>query len=268
MQSIAEILEDETLTTSERVEKAFIEAPAIAVEEMKEYIAASLAAGFTNMMSDGTRALMGHGTNNSCVSNGKMSADGTYTCTVTVPVPVTYITMTFDVDPAKTSEERAEEVLPEPDNMHYMPMNLETLEVTNPWSGETFALSEEMLRGQGGESARAAQLHADLYTQNIKREQKAFADKAWQWRNTILEKEQERMAEEEDAAWRAAIMANESLTMAERVERIMMGRPRPPRSAEKLVGAMNVFAKRLADEKKAAERFDEEERARVLKEQG
>lgn len=73
MQSVIEILGDETLTTSERVEKVFIEAPARAIEEVKKYITASIAKGLEGHIGD-TEIL-----------DSKMSDDGTFTCPVALP---------------------------------------------------------------------------------------------------------------------------------------------------------------------------------------
>ena len=319
MQSVTEILEDETLTMSERVEKVFIEAPARQVEEVKEAVKAQVAEGLTKMLDQGNFGF--------AVSNAKMGADGTtLTCTVEVLAPVAYVVMDLNL-PAEPEESS---------NTHCMPVNLERLEVTNPWSGAVLpadaawnaawmaaatsvnvpTLATEV--EPAGIAAIAAQFSSgaeklpmdmqwalgrcditpiagekltaqdELYMKVVRRDQEEVNRRMAERLGVVqlmldtgmvsektarkelgiqTDEDIEEMDEEQERAWRAAVMANESLTMAERVERVMMGRPKLPGSAEKIVGAMAGFSKRLADEKKVADRFDEEERARVPKEQ-
>jgi hypothetical protein len=335
VRSVTDILEDETLTASERVEKVFIEAPAIAAEEMKEEITARIAEGLKGFV--GATKSMGlapgqyiGGAKVEKVEMGK--EDGMINVTMSVPVGP-YFVATITLGPEEEGPLCKEEIVGfAPDVAqeygHCVLANAQTLEVTNPWSGAMLPVDAAWAAAAmsvnvptlatevepAGIAAIAAQFSSgaeklpmdmqwalgrcgitpiagekltaqdELYMKVVRRDQdevnRKMAERLGVMQGMLTagmvsqktarkelgiqtDEDIEEMAEEEDIAWRAAIMGNTSLTVAERVERLMMGRPRLPGSAEKIVGAMNGFSKRLADEKKAAERFDEEERARA-----
>ena len=55
------------------------------------------------------------------------------------------------------------------------------------------------------------------------------------------------MSEADDAAWRAAVMQDQTLSMAERVEKVLRGRPRMSTNQARLVGMMNSMARQNDD---------------------
>lgn len=55
------------------------------------------------------------------------------------------------------------------------------------------------------------------------------------------------MSEADDAAWRAAVMQDQTLSMAERVEKVLRGRPRMSTNQARLVGAMESMARQKDD---------------------
>jgi hypothetical protein len=55
------------------------------------------------------------------------------------------------------------------------------------------------------------------------------------------------MSEADDAAWRAAVMKDNTLTMAERVEKVLRGRPKMSTNQARLVHAMNSMARQQDD---------------------
>lgn len=55
------------------------------------------------------------------------------------------------------------------------------------------------------------------------------------------------MSEASDAAWRAAVMQDQTLSMAERVEKVLRGRPRMSTNQARLVGTMNSMARQNDD---------------------
>ena len=55
------------------------------------------------------------------------------------------------------------------------------------------------------------------------------------------------MSEASDKAWRDAVMKNESIPMAERVERVLRGRPQMSTNQARLVGAMESMARQNDD---------------------
>ena len=55
------------------------------------------------------------------------------------------------------------------------------------------------------------------------------------------------MSEASDAAWRAAVMQDQTLSMAERVEKVLRGRPKMSTNQARLVGMMNSMARQNDD---------------------
>jgi hypothetical protein len=57
------------------------------------------------------------------------------------------------------------------------------------------------------------------------------------------------MSEADDVAWRAAVMQDQTLSMAERVEKVLRGRPRMSTNQARLVGMMNQLNQKPKDGK-------------------